>query len=93
MGSLSLVTNIGFAHFWLGEETSKLDLVGTILILVGATIAVAFGDHDEQCYTMEELMKYVHASTTHTTWSRRSILTQLSILFRRKTLRQPLGNW
>ena len=57
MGSLSLVTNVGFAHFWLGEETNELDVVGTVLILVGATVAVAFGDHDEQCYTMEELMR------------------------------------
>lgn len=56
MGSFTLVTNVIFAHFWLGEALAKRDLVGTALILTGATVAVAFGDHTETCYTLDELM-------------------------------------
>ena len=57
MGSMALVANVCFAHFWLGEEASKLDILGTIFIMVGATIAVAFGAHEEQCFTLEELLQ------------------------------------
>eukprot|EP00948_MAST-09A_sp_MAST-9A-sp1_P003059 g3059.t1 len=60
MGSLALVSNVFFAHFWLGEAVNKLDLVGTFLILIGAILAVAFGDHDEQCFTLAQLLELYH---------------------------------
>lgn len=55
MGSFTLVTNVFFAHMWLGEELYKTDLIGTGMILVGATVAVSFGDHTEKCYNLKQL--------------------------------------
>ena len=44
VGSFTLVANVMFAHFWLGESLGNVDIMGTVLIVVGATlIAVAYG--------------------------------------------------
>ena len=44
VGSFTLVANVMFAHFWLGEALGNMDIMGTVLIVVGATlIAVAYG--------------------------------------------------
>jgi magnesium transporter len=55
VGSITLVANIFFAHFWLKEELSRRDIYGTVLIIGGAVTAVAFGDRSEQSYTLTEL--------------------------------------
>lgn len=38
VGSVTLVANIFFAHFWLKEELTKMDILGTILIVIGAVL-------------------------------------------------------
>jgi len=44
VGSFTLVANVMFAHFWLGEALGSMDIMGTVLIVLGATlIAVAYG--------------------------------------------------
>jgi len=52
---MTLVANIFFAHFWLKEELSSRDIIGTVLILAGAAMAVAFGDKTEVSYTISIL--------------------------------------
>lgn len=55
IGSITLVSNVLFAHFGLKERLSRRDVLGTVLILVGATLSVAFGNHAETAHTMSEL--------------------------------------
>lgn len=58
IGSLKLLANIFFAHFWLGEVLTKFDLIGTFFIISGSTMAVLFGDHTQKGYTVQELTWY-----------------------------------
>ena len=46
-GGVSLVANAFIAHFWLKEHLNKRDVVGTILIIVGIVVSVAFGNKEE----------------------------------------------
>jgi len=62
IGALTLVSNIAFAHFGLKEILSKRDLFGTCLILLGSVLSVAFGNHTEQTYTMDELRELYTAT-------------------------------
>jgi magnesium transporter len=44
VGSLTLVANVFFAHYWLGEDLGTTDIIGTSFIVGGASIiAVAYG--------------------------------------------------
>eukprot|EP00658_Telonema_sp_P-2_P018971 TRINITY_DN1742_c0_g1_i13.p1 TRINITY_DN1742_c0_g1~~TRINITY_DN1742_c0_g1_i13.p1 ORF type:complete len:515 (+),score=141.73 TRINITY_DN1742_c0_g1_i13:209-1753(+) len=56
IGSVTMVANIVFAHFWLGEALTKADLVATGAIIFGAIIVAAFADKTETCYTIDELL-------------------------------------
>jgi hypothetical protein len=47
--------NIFFAHYWLKEELQRTDVWGTLMIISGSVIAVAFGDHDDKTYTLQQL--------------------------------------
>ena len=71
VGSFTLVTNIVFAHCWLGEALSKRDFIGTGLIVSGATIAVAFGDHTTECYEISELQAL---------WERTPVFVYLAVV-------------
>lgn len=62
VGSFTLVANVMFAHFWLGEELGYSDIVGTVLIVLGATtIAVAYGAlgtlREEGVLSSQKMMK------------------------------------
>lgn len=61
VGSFTLVANVLFAHFWLGEDLGNMDIMGTVLIVMGATlIAVAYGVlgkvPEEQEMSSQEMM-------------------------------------
>ena len=58
MGSMTLVANIFFAYFWLKETLTKMDLLGTGLVISGAVLSVAFGNHDAPEYTMEDILAF-----------------------------------
>lgn len=47
IGSLTLVANILFGHYFLKERLGRSDLIGTMLICVGAALSVSFGSHEE----------------------------------------------
>ena len=55
IGSITLVSNVLFAHYGLKEPLSKRDMIGTGFIVCGSTLSVAFGNHVEVTYTLEEL--------------------------------------
>jgi len=59
LASTTLVTNVLFAHFWLHESVGRRELIGTALIIVGSTLAVAFGDHASRHYTNEYLVSLI----------------------------------
>lgn len=63
IGAVTLVANVAFAHYWLKEDLSKQDLIGTICIIVGSTLSVAFGKHT-RAYTCTHVHKH---SYTHGT--------------------------
>jgi|EP01047_Picozoa_sp_COSAG01_P030182 drug/metabolite transporter (DMT)-like permease len=56
VGAVTMVANLFFASMWLGETLSGKDMVGTVLILIGAVLAGAFADKSDQCYTLDELV-------------------------------------
>jgi len=58
IGSVTLVANILFAHYWLKEKLARRDILGTVLIIAGSTTAVAFGDHTEVSYSLDDLKSY-----------------------------------
>ena len=61
VGSFTLVCNVIFAHFWLGEDLSCKDVFGSLVIVSGAaTVAMAYGvfgeDVEEKPITKEVLV-------------------------------------
>eukprot|EP01006_Ploeotia_vitrea_P033595 TRINITY_DN65592_c7_g1_i1.p1 TRINITY_DN65592_c7_g1~~TRINITY_DN65592_c7_g1_i1.p1 ORF type:complete len:655 (-),score=322.37 TRINITY_DN65592_c7_g1_i1:80-1876(-) len=56
VGSSTLVANLFFAHFWLGEELRRMDIFGTAMIIAGASLAIAFGDKEEVKYSIDDLI-------------------------------------
>ncbi|KAF0688255.1 Aste57867_20125 [Aphanomyces stellatus] len=56
VGAFTLVCNIFFAHYWLKEKLTRNDLIGTVLICVGAVLVTAFGDHGNREYTLDALI-------------------------------------
>eukprot|EP01083_Nonionella_stella_P217435 780674_1 len=57
IGSITLVANIFFGRFCLQEHLQRTDIHGTLLIIVGASLAVSFGSHDDPTYTYEQLLQ------------------------------------
>ena len=45
------------AHYWLKEVITRRDLVGTVLIILGAIFVAAFGAREETEYTLDELIE------------------------------------
>ena len=58
LGSVTLVTNIFFAKYFLHESLGRKDLFGTIGIIIGSVVAVAFGDHADVTYTVNQLLSF-----------------------------------
>ena len=56
VGALTMVANVIFAHFWLGESLSRRDMCATFLVTVGVILTAAFGDKSAQCYTLDNLV-------------------------------------
>ena len=59
IGSTTLVANIFFAYFWLGEYLGRSDLLGTFLVLLGSVLSVAFGNHEDKEFSMDDI-KYFY---------------------------------
>lgn len=59
LASTTLVTNVIFAHFWLHERVGRRELIGTGLIIVGSTLSVVFGNHDQKVYTNHILVELI----------------------------------
>ena len=57
LGAASLVWNTLLAPCLLGERLGKIELLGTLIIIVGATLAVAFSNHETPTYTMPDFHK------------------------------------
>ena len=55
IGAVTLVSNIMFATFFLGETLNQRDLTGSFFILAGSLTCVLSGDHEEKNYTVQEL--------------------------------------
>jgi hypothetical protein len=58
IGSTTLVANIFFAYFWLGEDLGRSDLIGTSLVIIGSVLSVAFGNHEDKQYTMADIRAF-----------------------------------
>ncbi len=56
LASCSLVFNIMFAQFYLGEVVTVTDWKATMFIFCGCVLAVAFGQHGTEVYTLSGLM-------------------------------------
>lgn len=49
VGGFTMVANVIFAHFWLGEHLSRLDLTGTAAVILGVVLIAAFASKKESC--------------------------------------------
>ena len=58
IGSVTLVANMVFAQYWLKETLSRRDLCGTVLIILGSVLTVAFGDHSDPEYSLSDFRRY-----------------------------------
>eukprot|EP00512_Aurantiochytrium_limacinum_P001141 CAMPEP_0171489180 /NCGR_PEP_ID=MMETSP0958-20121227/2613_1 /TAXON_ID=87120 /ORGANISM="Aurantiochytrium limacinum, Strain ATCCMYA-1381" /LENGTH=712 /DNA_ID=CAMNT_0012022363 /DNA_START=120 /DNA_END=2258 /DNA_ORIENTATION=- len=56
LGSLTLVANMFFAQYMHGETLSQQDVLATAVIFLGCIISVAFASHENEIYTIEELL-------------------------------------
>ena len=63
IGSVTLVANVFFAHYWLKESLSYIEVVGTALIVGGSVTAVAFGDHSETAYDIHAILRFFYGTT------------------------------
>ena len=61
VGSMTLVANLFFASMWLGETLTKKDVIGTFMIIIGASlVAVAYGalgSPNNKEYSLDELIQ------------------------------------
>ncbi|GBG34674.1 Magnesium transporter NIPA2 [Hondaea fermentalgiana] len=55
VGGFTMVANLFFANYWLGETITRLDLVSTVAIIGGIVLIAVFADKSDQCYTLEAL--------------------------------------
>jgi uncharacterized membrane protein len=58
LGSLTLVSNVFFAPCMLGETLTHRDLLATLAIVAGATIAVIFASHKDTIYGLNDLLGF-----------------------------------
>ena len=58
IGSVTLVANMVFAHFWLKETLSRRDMIGTVLIIAGSVLTVSFGDHSDPKYNLSDFRRF-----------------------------------
>ena len=58
IGSVTLVANMVFAQYWLGETLSRRDMLGTVLIIAGSVLTVAFGDHSDPEYQLSDFRHF-----------------------------------
>ena len=58
IGSVTLVANMVFAQYWLKETLSRRDLIGTVLIILGSVLTVAFGDHSDPEYNLSDFRHF-----------------------------------
>jgi len=56
MEGLTLVANALSAPFMLGESLTKIDMIGTAVIVLGISVVILFGPHSEVQNTMDELL-------------------------------------
>eukprot|EP00500_Bicosoecida_sp_ms1_P000682 CAMPEP_0203809258 /NCGR_PEP_ID=MMETSP0115-20131106/2157_1 /ASSEMBLY_ACC=CAM_ASM_000227 /TAXON_ID=33651 /ORGANISM="Bicosoecid sp, Strain ms1" /LENGTH=386 /DNA_ID=CAMNT_0050717975 /DNA_START=78 /DNA_END=1235 /DNA_ORIENTATION=+ len=56
VGGVTMVANVFFAHFWLKEALSRIDLAGTAAIIAGVVLIAVYADKSEGTYTLDELI-------------------------------------
>ena len=57
LGSLTLVSNVIFAPLLLKETIGHWDVLATVLIVVGSSVAVMFGSHESVTFTSEQTIE------------------------------------
>merc|ERR1719499_1114987 len=57
VSAITLVANLFFAHYFLGEQLGKLDVIGSLTILVGCVLAVMFGSRQSGDVTTKKLQQ------------------------------------
>jgi hypothetical protein len=57
VGASTIIINTFFAHFWLGEELHKLDIVATLFVLIGICIVSIFMNKGGKCYDLDGLIE------------------------------------
>jgi len=55
LGSIQFVSNVIMGRFLLKETVTRRTIIATVLLMLGSALAVVFGDHEEQSYTLSDL--------------------------------------
>lgn len=58
LGGSTIVFNALMSPCFLNEKLYNTDIYATVIILIGCTVTVAFGDQSEQKFSVEELFGY-----------------------------------
>lgn len=58
IGGFTLVANLFFAHMWLKESLGNLDMISTLLIIVGVILVALFAEKGGDDHTLEQLIDY-----------------------------------
>ncbi|DAZ96002.1 TPA: hypothetical protein N0F65_009303 [Lagenidium giganteum] len=56
VGGSTMVANVVFASLFLKEKFSRLDAMGTSLVMGGICVVAAFANKESDCYTVTELV-------------------------------------
>ena len=56
VGALTMVFNVLFAHYWLGEDLNRKDMLATFMVMIGVVCVAAFGNKKPQCFSMNDLL-------------------------------------
>jgi drug/metabolite transporter (DMT)-like permease len=54
--SVTLIANTFLCPLFLGERLRRIDIIGTVIILCGCTLAVVFGPTSDEDYTADDLI-------------------------------------
>ncbi len=58
LASIGLISNLVFSHYWLKENITRKDINSTILIIIGITIILVFGNHSTKTYDIQDFISY-----------------------------------
>jgi hypothetical protein len=61
VGTVGLISNALFAVYMFGERFTRMDVLGTLCIILGSVLVVIFYQHNDQDFEGEEILEKLKA--------------------------------